>query len=515
MANSGISKELDGLASGNPTEQTGPASYDADLIVIGGGPGGYTAAIRAAQLGQSVILVEKEAIGGVCLNWGCIPSKALIQAGKQYEKMCQASQVGIVTADIQIDMKQMQAWKNGIVDRLTQGVKQLLSANGVTVLSGEACFQSPHSLEITESNGQKLTRTAKHSIIATGSSPIALPHLPLDHQVVLGSREVLSLQHVPQSLAIVGAGVIGLEIATLYAKLGTQVTLIEQQDRLLPALDDDITRLLKKALKHQGIALHLSSSVQGCTVVSPDAGAQLTVADTAKNTGSAKGRNKSATTTINAEKVLVCVGRKPNTEALNLSAANLSSNAAGFIETNHWLQTATASIYAIGDVTGGPLLAHKASREGLIAAEQAAGKARTAKTCVMPAVIFSDPEIAFVGLSEKAAKAYGYAVKVGKFPFAANGRALTLPMSKDTAGKEHTGMVKLITDAKSNAILGAQCIGADVSEIISEITLAIEMSATADDLALTVHAHPTLSESWMEAAEAVENNAIHIFHAKK
>lgn len=467
-----------------------PAALQTDTVVIGAGPGGYVAAIRLAQLGQRVILVEKEVLGGVCLNWGCIPSKALIYAGSLYEKIQHAEEIGILADNIRVDMFKLQDWKNSVVKKLTVGISQLMKAHGVQVIYGYASFKNPNELVVKKEDGSSESITAKHFLIATGSSPAAIPGFELNGKNIIDSRDALNFTTIPKRMAIIGGGVIGLEIGVLYHKLGTEVTVLEMAPHVLPGIDAEIVQTFERAMKKRKLTIH----TQAKTKKAVDNGKSVTI-----TFEDAKGKEQ----TIEVDKLMVAVGRKPNSTHLGLESAGVKTNQRGFIETDEQLRTSAPHIFAIGDVTTAPLLAHKASKEGLVAAEVIAGNNEVLDYRAMPAAVFTDPEIASVGLTEEAATQQGYEIKVGKFPFAASGRALSMNQSE--------GMVKMITDAKTDQILGVHMIGPDVAELIAEATLAIEMGATAEDLALTIHTHPTLPETLMEAAEAVHNRAIHIF----
>ncbi|MBY0450186.1 MAG: dihydrolipoyl dehydrogenase [Cyanobacteria bacterium] len=467
-----------------------------DTVVIGSGPGGYVAAIRLAQLGQSVAIVEKEALGGVCLNWGCIPSKALIYVASLYEKIQHVDMMGITVGSVSLDMPKLQAWKADVVKKLTGGIGSLLKSHGVQVIMGEARFSGSHTLSIaSNTNASEITLAFKHAIIATGSSPVQIPGFELNGKTIVDSREALEFTEVPSSLAIMGGGVIGLEMACLYAKLGSQVTVIEMMPQLLPGTDADIVQMLERSLKKRGIQVFTQSKVLSAKIASDkQAGVTLEI-ETPKEKK-----------TVSVDKLLVSVGRRPNSAGLSLDKAGVQTNDKGFITVNQQLKTSSPHIFAIGDVTSAPLLAHKASKEGLVAAAVIAGSSEILDYRAMPGAVFTDPEVATVGLTEAQAKEQGYDIRVGKFPFQASGRALSM--------NETEGFVKVIADAKTDVLLGVHMMGPDVSELIAEATLAIEMGATAEDISLTVHAHPTLPESFMEAAEAVHQKAIHIYQAK-
>lgn len=459
-------------------------------VIIGAGPGGYVAAIRLAQLGQEVLVIDKApTLGGVCLNWGCIPSKALIHAASTYESMQHADAMGITVNQPKIDLAKTMAWKDGIVKKLTGGIAQLFKANGVKSMQGTASFVDKHTLSVTDESGHVTTVTFDQCMIATGSSSIEVPGFEFDGETIISSNEAVNLQSVSKSLVLIGGGVIGLELGIFYAKLGTMVTVVEMQSQILPGMDEDLVKLLARSLKKRKVKVFTDSKAESVTVKNGLATLKITTS---------KGEE-----TLEAEKVLVAVGRKPNSAGLALEKAGVQIDERGFIPTDDQLKTNVPHIYAIGDVTSGPLLAHKASKEGLVAAAVMSGDStERLDVLAMPGAVFTDPEIATVGLTEAQAIEQGYEITVGQFPFAASGRAMTMD---DT-----DGMVKIISDTATDRILGVHMIGPHVAELLAEATLAIEMGATAEDLALTVHAHPTLSEGLMEAAEAVHGLAIHV-----
>lgn len=471
----------------------GEIATGTEVLVVGGGPGGYVAAIRAAQLGKDVTLVEKDELGGVCLNVGCIPSKALIYAAYLYEKIKHAEAFGISAKEVQINLERLQAWKESVVKKLTGGVEQLCKGNGVTVIKGKATFVSPKKCLVESEHGTQAIEF-KDCIIATGSVPMTIPGFEIDGETVIDSTGALALKKLPESLIVIGGGYIGLELGMVYAKFGSRVTVVEMLDNLLPGTDSELVRLVARKVKELQMDVYLKS--QAKELKKGKDGAQLTVQTPEGEKG------------LEAEKVLVSVGRKPNTlPELGLERLGLQPDSKGFLKTDKQMRTSVPHIYAIGDVAGPPLLAHKASHEGIVAAEAICGLSSAADWQTVPAVIFTDPEIAYAGLSEAEAQQAGYKTITGKFPFAALGRALTLG--------ETDGFIKIIADAETKVVLGVQIVGPEASTLISEAVLAIEMGATLEDLALSIHPHPTLPEGLMEAAEAALGKAIHILMPKK
>jgi dihydrolipoamide dehydrogenase len=460
---------------------------DTDAVVIGAGPGGYVAAIRLGQLGVKTLIVEREFYGGVCLNVGCIPSKALITAAKHHRKVREGEKFGIMAKGVEVDAKKLMAFKEDVVKRLTGGVAQLLKANKVQTLMGTARFTGKDTLEVDTGNGKETVRF-KNAIIATGSRPIQIPGFPFDGKHVLDSTAALALEKIPRRLVVIGGGYIGLEIATMYHNLGVEVEVVEMLPQILTGQDSEITKHLHRILTKRGIQIHLESKASGVERTKDG----VTVGVKTKD-----GKDLS----LAGDHVLVAVGRSPNTKDLGLEAAGVEVGDKGLIATDKECRTNVRHIFAIGDITPGPALAHKASKEGSVAAEVIAGKKSALDHKVIPAAVFTDPEVATVGLTEDQAKEQGIAVKTGRFPFGANGRALGAGVSD--------GFVKIVADAKTEEVLGVHILGPDASDLIAEATLAIEMGAFLDDIALTIHTHPTLAEAVMEAAENAQGHAIH------
>ncbi len=458
-----------------------------DLIVIGAGPGGYVAAIRAAQLGLKTACVEsRETLGGTCLNVGCIPSKALLHASELFEEAHSGSltKFGISFKDVTVDIAAMQAEKAKAVGELTGGIEFLFKKNKVTWIKGRAAFTSPSSIDVGGT-----AYTAKKIMIATGSSVTPLPGVEIDQKVVVDSTGALALPKVPKHLVVIGGGVIGLELGSVWKRLGAEVTVVEYLDQLLPGMDGEVRKEAAKIFKKQGMTLKLSTKVTGVAVK----GGTATVSIEPAAGGAAE--------TLEADCVLVAIGRRPNTDGLALDKAGVALNARGQIEVGHDFQTKVPGIYAVGDVTPGPMLAHKAEDEGIAAAEFCAGLTGIVNHDVIPGVVYTMPEFASVGLTEEQAKEKGE-VKVGKFPMMANSRAKT---NRDT-----DGFVKVVADAKTDRVLGVHIVASLAGTMIAEAAIAMEFGATSEDIAYTCHAHPTHAEALKEAAMAVTGKPIHI-----
>jgi len=464
----------------------GDFPIEIDTLVVGAGPGGYVAAIRAAQLGQKVTIVDKADLGGTCLNVGCIPSKALIQAGHMTEAAKGNEDVGIKTENVSVDFSKVQEWKESIVNRLTSGVESLLKGNKVDIVKGEVYFVDKNNVKVMDDK-QSQTYTFNNCIIATGSAPIEIPSFPFSDRV-LDSTGGLDLKEIPESLVVIGGGYIGTELGSAYANFGSKVTIIEGEKEILGGFEKQMTNVVKKRLKKKDVDIVTSAMAKG--VEELDNGVKVTY--------EADGEEK----TVEADYVLVTVGRKPNTKELGLEQVGIEVDERGLVKIDKQCRSSVDNIYAIGDIVEGLPLAHKASYEGKVAAEAISGKKSQIDYIGMPAVVFSDPEMASVGYTEEEAKDEGIKVKAARFPFAANGRALSL---NDT-----DGFLKLITREEDGLVIGGQIVGANASDMIAEIGLAIEAGMTAEDIALTVHAHPTLGEITMEAAEVALGTPIHM-----
>lgn len=464
----------------------GDFAIELDTVVIGAGPGGYVAAIRAAQMGQKVAIIEREYIGGVCLNVGCIPSKALISAGHKYQEALDSEVFGVKTEKVSLDFEQTQNWKNNtVVNKLTSGVEFLLKKNKVEILNGEAFFIDGHNLRVIHGD-EAQTYSFNNAIVATGSRPIEIKGFKFGGRII-DSTGGLNLTEVPKKLVIVGGGVIGAELGGAYANLGSEVTILEGSPQIIPNFEKDMVRLVEKSFKEKGMTVVTNAMAKGAV----DNGDSVTV------TYEADGKEQS----IEADYVMVTVGRRPNTDELGLEVAGVEMNDRGLVMVDEQGRTNVESIFAIGDIVPGAALAHKASYEAKIAAEAIAGKPVAVDYIGMPAVAFTDPELATVGYTEKQAKEEGLDVKATKFPLGGNGRALSLNQTE--------GFVRLVTMKEDNVIIGAQVAGINASDIIAELGLAIEAGMNAEDIALTIHSHPSLAESVMDTAEMALGLPIH------
>jgi dihydrolipoamide dehydrogenase len=459
---------------------------DFDTIIIGAGPGGYVAAIRAAQLGQKVAVVEgRETLGGTCLNVGCIPSKALLNATHHLHEVHENfEKMGLMGAAPTVDWAKMQAYKQDVVNGNTKGVEFLFKKNKVTWLKGWATIPAPGQVKVGDD-----VHTAKNIVIATGSEPASLPGVTVDEKTIVTSTGALTLGAIPKSLVVIGGGVIGLEMGSVYARLGAEVTVIEYLDSIAAGSDGEVAKAFQKILAKQGMKFILGAAVQGAEVTKK--GATVTY----------KLRKDDSTATIDADIVLLSTGRKPFTDGLGLATLGVELHPRGQVKVDDHFRTNIPGIYAIGDAIPGPMLAHKAEDEGMAVAEVIAGKAGHVNYAVIPGVIYTTPEVASVGQTEEQLKAEGRAYKVGKFPFMGNARAKAVFQAE--------GFVKLLADATTDRILGAHIIGPGAGDLIHEVGVAMEFGASAQDLALTCHAHPTYSEAVREAALACGDGAIH------
>lgn len=467
----------------------GDVTTGTDVLIIGAGPGGYVAAIRAGQLDLDVTLVEKDAYGGTCLNHGCIPSKALISATDVAHDASTAEEMGI-HADPAVDLAGMVGWKDDVVDQLTSGVEKLCKANGVNLVEGRAEFAGENTVRVAHAGEGQGSETIEfeHAIVATGSRPMAIPNFEFDGEHIISSREALALDAVPESLVVVGAGYIGMELSTVFAKLGTDVTVVEMLDSVLPAYEDDVSKVVKSRAEELGIDFHFGEGASEWE----ESGDGITVKTETED---------GEISEFGAEKALVAVGREPVTDTLNLDAIGLATDEGGFLETDDRARTDVENVFAVGDVAGEPMLAHKGMKEGEVAVEVIAGEPSALDYQSVPAAVFTDPEIGTVGMTEEEAEEAGFSTVVGEMPMRASGRALTLG--------ENDGFVRVVADDDAGFILGAQIVAPEASELIAELGLAVEMGATLEDVAATIHTHPTLGESVMEAVENARDRAIH------
>lgn len=455
---------------------------DFDAVVIGSGPAGYPCAIRLAQLGKSVAIVEKGNIGGECLNFGCIPSKSLIHSAKIVHDAQISLRDGLLNGSFTVDYSTAFNFRGEAVRKLTAGVEQLLKANGVEIIRGEGRIMGRNRVLAA---GREIE--CSHAVVATGTSFSELPGITYDHETVIDVRDLFNLKEIPSRLLIVGGGYIGVEMGQALARLGSSVTIVEIMDHLLPGVDREISGIIEKTLKGEGVTIYTSSSV--------------TSINRKDRTAEIKGQG-----TVQFDRLLLSIGKRAETPSLGLDGSGVEIDGKGFIKVDRQCRTAAGWIYAAGDITGPPFLAHRATYMGKVAAESIAGMQSSLDANAIPSAVFTDPEIAVAGLTESEARQRGIEFRVGRFPFSASGRAVTM---RDTGG-----FVKLIFD-KDDVLVGCEIIGPDASELVSEVALAIEMGATADDISLTVHPHPTLPEAIMQAAEAAEGRAIDIVVRKK
>ena len=462
-----------------------------DLVVIGGGPGGYVCAIRAAQLGLKTACVESRgALGGTCLNVGCIPSKSLLNLSENFHKAKKDfNQQGIEISNIKLNIEKMMSNKNKSIQVLTKGVEFLFKKNKVTYLKGKGVLFSKNDIVVYEDNNKRINIKAKNIVLATGSEATSLPGIKIDENNIVSSTGALSFNKVPKRLAVIGGGYIGLEMGSVWSRLGTEVTVIEYLEYITPGMDREISNEFQKILSKQGIKFKMGSKVESVK----DKGENVLISYT--NVKSSKKE------TLEVDKVLVSVGRKPYTEGLNLSKVGVKKDTKGRIEVNNKLQTSVDNIYAIGDVIKGPMLAHKAEEEGIAVAEILAGQAGHVNYDVIPGVIYTSPEVATVGKTEEELKKENKSYKIGKFPFLANSRA--------KVNNETDGFVKIIADSKTDKVLGVHIIGPHCGDMIAEMALAMEFGASSEDIARTCHAHPTHTEAIKEAALAVDKRPIH------
>jgi dihydrolipoamide dehydrogenase len=476
--------------------ETSLSEQRVDAVIIGAGPGGYHAAIRLAQIGKRVICVDRDEVGGVCLNWGCIPTKALLHVGEVIRHIEHADAIGLTVDRPKVNREGVEKFKSDVVNSNVGGVKTLFKANNVEFAYGEASFKSPTEISVKGKDGNVTTYKTDYVVIATGSAPVDVKAWPRDGDRIINSDDAVQIKRIPKNLLVIGGGVIGLEFATVYARMGAKVLVVEMLPQILTGTDAEISKTLGRILKKQGVEIMLDTKVTG---IDPSG---KTVKATFNGTGTS-GKDE----TREYDTVLVAVGRRPVTDNLNLAAAGLTTDERGFIAVDQQLRTKVANVFAIGDVTGQPLLAHRAMKQGVIAAEVIGGDASAAfDPMAIPNCVYTDPEVATVGLSEEEAKAQGYEVRIGKFPLAASGRARTM--------NESDGMLKLVGDAKTDLLLGMHIVAPQAESLIGEGLIALEMGATLEDIGLSVHPHPTLTEAIMDAAEAAHGKAIHIVNPK-
>ncbi len=469
----------------------GELTTNCDVAIIGAGPGGYVAALRCSQLGLETVLIEKGSLGGVCTNQGCIPSKALIHAASIAYSAAHSQNLGI-TSKTKLDFRKMQKWKDGVVSGLSSGIAGLCKNSGVDVVQGRAFFTSSSKITVETSHGPA-DYEFKHAIIATGSVPSVMKGLEFDHKFIIDSSDALSLKAIPKDIIVVGAGYVGIEMATLFAKLGSRVTIVYRGPSILRHMEPELGMEVQRKLASLGIALYLNSSVAEWKKKGKIAFAKVVGKD-------GKGKN------VRFEKMLIAVGHEPYTKELGLDKTQVRLDEKGFIKVDSQRRTTDPNIFAVGDVAGAPMLAHKAFREAKVAAEAIAGKKSAFDNMAIPLVVFSDPELASTGMGEEAAAKAGYKIKVARFPLSASGRARAMD-----AGP---GFVKIVADSETGVVLGAHVAAPNASELISELSLAVEMAAQLEDIAATIHPHPTLSESVMESAEEGLGKSVHMARRK-
>jgi dihydrolipoamide dehydrogenase len=458
-----------------------------DAVVIGGGPGGYVAAIRLGLLGKKAALVDPNPLGGVCINWGCIPSKALIAAAKLVDDIRNAAERGIVVGEPKVDVAKLREFKDGVIKKMNGGINLLEKGNGVEVMKGTATFVGPDAVEV-DVGGEKTRVEAPAFIVATGARPVQLPGFEYDGKDVWSAKEALDLVEIPKRLVCIGGGIIGMELGTVYAQLGSQVTFLEALPQILTGVDPEAVRFVQKNLRQRGATVHVGAKANGFERKS---GALIVKAEV-------DGKE----TAIECDKILVAVGFRPNSDRLGLDKAGVKVGPKGFVEVDAQYRTNVSSIFAIGDLVGPPFLAHRASKEGEIAAEVIAGMKSARDWVALPSAIFTDPEIATVGLSEEEARAQGHDPVTGKFSFGALGRSVAIAHAE--------GFVKVVADRASKLLLGVTIVGHEASDLIAEAALALEMGAYLEDVALTIHAHPTLPEAVMEACKVALGEPIHM-----
>lgn len=458
-----------------------------DAVVIGAGPGGYACAIRLGQLKKRTLVVEKARVGGLCLNWGCIPTKALTHVLEVAERVKHLKSAGMTVENLRIDPAALCRWKNGVVTKLTKGIEYLFKSNGVAWISGQAELTGPKKVVVKKSTGEKLQVDTEYVVVATGTEASNLPGLAIDRKDIIGTDEALELAEIPQALLVVGAGASGLEMATIYSRLGSKVTVVEIMDQILPGMDREMVTALHQALTRQGIEIIVNSTVAR---VDKETRQHVRIVNQKDKTGVDR----------EFDRILLTVGRKPLTGGID--GIGINKNERGFIVVDQTLGTSVPGVFAIGDVVGPPLLAHKASRQGVIVAEIIAGHKTAYNIIAMPGCIFTDPPLASVGATEEQLRQQGANIRIGRFPFAASGKAAAMA--------EHAGLVKIIGDADSGKLLAMHILGPEAPSLIGEGVLAIERGMKVSDIAEAVHPHPTLSEAVMEAAENFFGKAIHI-----